>query len=272
MKPLIDADILRYELGYAAEVAANGMEEGSLPSWDLVQSMLHERIGEIEEAVGATAPSVLYITEGATFRDQIAVRKPYKGTRVAKKPWHFDNLTLYMKEVLGAVVCRGIEADDAMTIEHVADQSTIVCSRDKDLRQVPGWFYSWELGKQPAFGPVEIDQAGSLTLIQAKSTQKLTGTGTVYLYSQILTGDSVDNIPGLPQCGPVKAYNILSDCKKHVEYVEATCSAYREYYGPSWEAELIEQGRLCYLIRNLDSEGKPVHWEIGMPYLEEAKE
>jgi hypothetical protein len=148
MQPLIDADILRYEIGFAAEAgyrATTGDDE-AIPSWEWVEECFIGRVKEIENNISEffeeqCQPSKFFLTDGPTFRDDIAKKKPYKGTRVVHKPWHFENLTAYMRDVLGAEVCEGIEADDAIAIEHsLTPHSTIICSRDKDFRQVPGGY------------------------------------------------------------------------------------------------------------------------------------
>lgn len=273
MKLLLDGDILRYEIGFAAEVGWKHIveDEEELPPWDYVKDILHQRINYIEEECKADGWE-LYLTEGPTFREEIAVTKPYKGTRPDSKPWHFNNLSVYMKDVLGAKVVTGIEADDALTIDHLKDKETILCSRDKDLRQVPGWFYSWELGAQPSFGPVEISKVGSLELSETSKPKKLIGTGFAFFCAQVLMGDPVDNIPGLSKCGPVAAYNILhqvlegggDEDQQCIDLFELTADAYSGTYGPGWDEHLLEQGRLVWMIRKLHEDGSPVLWELGM--------
>jgi hypothetical protein len=260
MKPLIDADILRYEIGFAAE---QGWQTEEIPPWWYVEEFLLARIEEICERAGGTESYQLYLTGKGNFRDEIAVTKPYKGTRKDNKPWHFNNLTVYMRDVLDAIVVDGIEADDRMTIDHLASEGrTIICSRDKDLRQVPGMFYSWELGRQAEFGPVLIHTPGWISL--SPDHKKIIGTGLPFFYSQLLTGDAVDNIPGLPKCGPVRAFEILSGRDGPPDMLKSLCEAYNAHYGDVWEEKLLEQGRLLWMTRRLNEDGSPVLWEIGM--------
>lgn len=262
MKPLVDADILRYEIGFGA---ATGWQSDGEPSWDYVEELLTLRLDSICNTVIATQKPLLFLTEGPTFRYDIAKRKPYKGTRKENKPWHFDNLTVYMRDVLGAEVVRDIEADDAMTICHLGSDDTVLCSRDKDLRQVPGWFYSWELGRQPSFGPVLIKQEGSLEL--SEDNKKLKGTGLPFFYAQVLMGDASDNIPGLPGCGPKRTYDILQDAIDYndpFDMLDTVKDAYQEYYRTDWEEELTEQGQLTWMTRRLNPDGTPLLWQIGM--------
>lgn len=272
MKALIDGDILRYEIGFAAETGWRAITEDddALPPFDYVREMLLMRLHHICDDVGANEYCI-FLTEGKTFRYDIATVKPYKGSRKDNKPWHFNNLTVYIRDVLPSKVVTFVEADDALAIEHLDPATeTVLCSRDKDLRMVPGNFYSWELGQQPSYGPLEITPVGHLTLDKSKKQPKLTGSGLAWFCAQCLTGDSVDNIPGLPKCGPVAAYAALSNVLdlahdedipnallKEVEF------QYQVYYGDEWEERLLEQGRLLWMTRKYNEDGSPELWELG---------
>lgn len=265
MKPLIDGDILRYEIGFAAEVGwkAKVDDKEAIPPFNYVEEVLLSRIETICQEVKADEPYQIYLSGNNNFRDKIATVKPYKANRKANKPWHFNNLTVYLSDVLNAKVVDGMEADDAMAIDHISsNNSTIICSRDKDLRQLPGWFYSWELGKQASFGPINIEREGSLTLTKDK---KLTGTGLAFFYAQCLIGDSVDNIPGCPGVGPVNTYENLSTASSSKEMLEIVLDRYYQQYGPQdFKIRLLEQGRLLWLCRRLNEDGTPQMWEIGL--------
>ena len=257
MRALIDGDILRYEVGFAAEVGWKAAtERDEPPPFDFVKDLLHQRIQYIMTQTNAD-DATIYLTEGPTFRFDIAKTKPYKGNRVENKPWHHVNLTAYMKTMLGLQVVTKIEADDAMAIEHIAsDGTTIICSRDKDLKQVPGWFYSWELGRQPSFGPELITKEGSLHL--STDRKKLSGTGLSFFYAQVLMGDRVDNIPGLGGWGPVRVFDYLSDTKDPDELLTLVKDAYND------DEFLLEQGQLCWIVRRTNEDGSPQVWSIGL--------
>lgn len=94
-------------------------------------------------------------------------------------------------------------------------QETIICSRDKDLRMCPFWHYGWEHGNQPEFFPTYVERLGEITLSEDK--KKIKGTGLKFFYSQLITGDTVDNIPGLPKGGPVLAALTLADAVSEQE-------------------------------------------------------
>jgi|TARA_Y100000310_G_scaffold345202_1_gene462632 hypothetical protein len=250
MQPLIDCDILRYEVGFAAE-----RPDEDIWSFDSVKELFDTRIREICNATDGTDP-ILYISQGRCFRDDIAVTKPYKGNRAkSKKPFHYANLTAYIKSLPGCQVIEWIEADDAMCIEQTSrleQKDTVICSRDKDLKQCEGYHYGWECGKQPEWKMRWVNLWGDIEL--SKDRKSIKGTGTLFFLSQVLTGDSTDNIPGCPKIGPVKAYEILM---KYVEYAPLIKSdpfvLVAETYAEFASAELLEEQLiLLYLLRSKD--------------------
>jgi hypothetical protein len=266
MKPLIDSDILCYEIGFAAEA---GWKSPGFPTFDYVAELLELKIANICAIVEATEPPTFYLTGKTNFRTEIAKRHPYKN-RPSLKPFHYHNIKAYLNCKYDTITSEGMEADDLMAIRQCQHQGnplyrgteTIICSRDKDLRQVPGWTYSWELGNQPQFGPVYIDTFGTLQL--SSDRKKLSGTGLKFFYAQCITGDRVDTVPGIDDMGAVSAYEILKEAKTEQEAYGATLAAYRKVYGDDAEKELLEQGRLLWMTRELHEDGSPVLWEL--PY------
>lgn len=266
----IDADVLRYEIGFAAEASWKYMNEGKEPEWflsnpppwNLVDDLLTNRIRAIETTCDATEPSILYFTGSTNFRNAIATTTPYK-QRAGIKPYHFRNIEAYLKSAYAFFQVEGLEADDLMAIHQTArieagDESFVICTRDKDLRAVDGMFYSWELGEQPSFGPCRISGYGSIVL--APNRKKLIGTGTKFFLSQCLTGDVVDSIPGLPGIGPAKAFPILEATSTYAEGLEAVREAYKA--AGKDDEYLLEQGRLLWMTRHLNEDGSPILWSF----------
>jgi 5'-3' exonuclease len=266
MQPLVDGDILIYECAFAAETAWKAQNPGMdvnerPPPFDNAADLIDNRISHICAVVDATQPPIIYLTGKKNFRYEIAKRTPYKDGR-SKKPFHYKNLTAYIKGKYEFRLTEGLEADDLMAIEATQRPGvTIICTRDKDLRSVPGWHYGWELGNQPQFGPEEVSMVGRIEL--SKDRKKIKGSGLLFFYSQCLTGDTVDSIPGLPKCGPVKAYEILEQSKTEEEAFRSVLSAYQASYGEEQAAvELLEQGRLLHMTRKLNEDGSPQLWEF----------
>jgi 5'-3' exonuclease len=240
-------------------------EEGEIiPShWEKAMNCMDEAIAQICAECYATEPPILFLTGKNNFRDEIAKEKVYKGTRKKDKPFHYANLKAY---VLAAYACRlvdGLEADDLLAIEQtrrIKDRDTIICSRDKDLRIQEGYHYSWEVANQPRFGPAWVDELGVLQL--KRGGKKLFGTGQRFFYSQLLTGDSTDNIPGLGRYGPVKTFNALKECNTTEELFKAVRELYIDKYGDHWREPMLERGRCLWMTKYLNEDMSPVLWEI----------
>lgn len=282
MKPLIDGDILRYEVGFYAEYKDEDGNE-RIRGWEFVEEKLNQLIKEICEGAWGEQPPCIYLTADErmvkrlnkfrakrdeplldwkpNFREGIATLKVYKGNRGdRKRPFYFDAITHYLMDKYECKVAIGMEADDLMSVDQMAAKSgtTIICSRDKDLKMTPGWHYSWQCGKQVAFGPHEYDEIGEIDL----TTKGIKGGGLKFFYSQLLTGDGTDNIPGLPRYGPVKSHRILCELESEEDLHNAVKAEYERVYGEDWENQLYEQAHLLWMVRELDENGRPKHFVL----------
>lgn len=159
------------------------------------------------------------------------------------------------------VVALGMEADDLICVELVKSGDkldVICCSRDKDLRMVPGMHYGWECGRQAQYGPARVTELGELIL--SKDRKVVKGNGLKFFYSQLITGDSTDTIPGLPGGGPVLSYEQLHDATTEGELFERVRSLYEERVGEDYRTYLREQADLIWMIRELNEDGSPVKY------------
>ena len=214
MKALVDADILVYRFGFASE---GDPAEFALARLSEFLDNLSMQEG-IDEVWG-------YLTGKGNFRHEIAVTAPYKGTRVAEKPYHFQLLREYMERAWGFEVVDGMEADDAIGIEAYRHEpeETIIVSIDKDLNMIRGHHYNFV--KEEKYFVTEEEAIRNF-------------------YLQILTGDKVDNIKGLQGIGPVKSKKLLADCNTELEMYEAVLKAY-----DGDEARVLENARLLWILR-----------------------
>lgn len=277
---LIDADVLRYEVGSVGEKLNKETGELEIRSFDFVKEVFDERVRTITEGSGSTDFTLFLTGDKQThriyerrartgtdclpnFREALSTGKVYKGTRKQDKPFHWINLTAYILSTGNIRIANGCEADDLIGIEAYRNSSeTIICTRDKDLRMVPGWHYGWECGKQPEFGPVEYDSLGKIELVRSKSGNKIKGGGFLFFGSQLLTGDVVDNIGGLRGVGPVKAYDLLSNCTSEREVFDSVKRHYEEVGGEHWRQLLEEQCHLLWIIRERNEDGSLKHFNI----------
>jgi len=259
MRPLIDGDLILYEVGFATQQNVDG-EIIPSPLED-VNERIDNLVRDICSAVYATEAPTIYLTGVGNFRFKMAKQRKYKGNRKNIKPFHYSYIKAYLKAKWGAIVVDGMEADDALCIEqtlYLSERNTIICSRDKDLKQSPGYHYTWECGKQGSWGPAWVDEFGTLEL---KGSKKLIGTGTKFLYAQILTGDLTDTYDGLQGCGPIRTHKLLDGCSTESELYEAVLGAYTEKYGEEALERLEEQAHLAYMIREVNEDGTPKHWK-----------
>ena len=283
MKALIDADILNYEIGYSCQ------RQDEVRSWEWCKNLLYRKIDLICDEVEADEPPLLFMTtsprinlhlnlkrkwEGLPpipyrklYREEMAKSKPYKFGRKSEKPFHYQNIVSHLLHNFDVVVAEdGLEADDWLCIYHTKapPHTTTLCSRDKDLRQCQGLFYSWECANQRSIGPLNISELGFLDLQRSDKKgvkPKLFGGGHKWFYSQMLTGDSIDNIGGLKNYGPVFAFDHLKDCNSEYECYQVVKSVYERVYKDEWKVQFREQASLLYLIKSLDDEGNPVFWQ-----------
>ena len=213
-KALIDADSLVYAIGFSSK----DIEE-PLAKW-----RLDEAINNILKDLEAKDYEG-WITGKGNYRNDIAVTAPYKGQRKAEKPEHYVALREHMLKRWKFHMTEGIEADDAVGIAAYAvpEDEVIMVHIDKDLNQLRGWHYNY----------------------RTKETYHVTEfEGLKSFYTQILTGDRIDNIIGIKGVGAVKAERILKECKDEKEMYLAVLEAYEKN-----EERVLENGQLLWLQR-----------------------
>lgn len=211
---LIDADSLIYAVGFSS----NDTEEPYAIS-RLEATMIELCMDlDCDDYKG-------FLTGKGNFRYDIAVTAPYKGQRVADKPIHYQALRDHLVNSWGFVVVEDIEADDAVAIEAYAvpEDESVMVHIDKDLNQLRGHHYNYR--KKEKYYVPEF-------------------AGLVSFYTQILTGDRIDNVQGIKGIGPVKAAKLLKDCKTEQELYEAVLKAY-----DNDTARVLENGQLLWLQR-----------------------
>lgn len=279
---------LLYEIGYSGQIIDKETGELHTYSWEEVRSFLERKLDIIrqesesddlcffftntkrinkllnKQRVREEKPSKEFIPN---FREEKAIQKGYKANRKAEKPNHFYNVLAHLMGNYPYEVNEdGLEADDLICITQYKswqDGNTIICSRDKDLRQCPGWHYSWEINKQASVGPLFIEPLGFLEKKISKAKTPVTtlfGGGHKFFYAQMLMGDSTDNIPGVGGYGPVFAYNLLWDAETERQCYELTAEVYLKNYGDEWKVRMKEQADLLYMIRELNEDGSAKLW------------
>lgn len=253
-KLLIDGDICRYELGAVCQsvethfgtTVVKPHKEGK------VRQVVDRFVNGVVERTDCDGFE-LFLSAGTNYRDSIAKTDPYKGQRdKSTKPYHWRTVGEILIADYGAQVVHGAEADDALSIFARRDlEHTIIASRDKDLRIVPCYHFSWRCGeKQPEIPVHSVDELG---WCEAKPYEsggyKLVGEGLKFFYGQVLVGDQIDNYKGCPRVGPVAACSALINCETEEELYEAVLRLYTKKLGPEKGYELmLENARLAWLL------------------------
>lgn len=175
-----------------------------------------------------------FLTGTTNFRN--TVYPEYKANRKAERPKHLNDMREYAMQSMNAELAeKDLEADDMLGIHQ--DENSIICSLDKDLLQIPGKHFQWEISgrgwkKEDTF--FEQDDIEGLRLF----------------YEQCLKGDTSDNIKGIKGIGNKTATKMLKDCLNEQEMFDVV----RESYGH--DDEFIMNARCLYILRSLDDDFK----------------
>jgi hypothetical protein len=211
---LIDGDIICYRTAFSKEAESVA---DLLKIADLYVSNI------VARADDTFTDYKVFITGKGNYRYDLAVTAPYKGNRPSEKPEHLETIRQHLLDYHPSLLSSGEEADDLIAIEATErGDACVICSIDKDLDQVPGKHYNFLKAIRYTVTPWE---------------------GLVFFYTQILTGDRVDNIIGLQGIGPVKAQKALEKCRTEMELFEKCV----EMHGS--RDRVIENGNLLWLRR-----------------------
>jgi hypothetical protein len=187
---------------------------------------------------------VIYVKGEGNYRYELF--PDYKANRDgAHIPFHLKDCYKHIVDFWGAIECHGEEADDQLGIQqcrnnyvyhtmmledqHHGCKETVIVTRDKDLKCIPGWNYNWYKKE----------------LVHVSKKEALQN-----FYIQLITGDTSDNIPGLSEKAPKKrAYPtkpILAMTEEADMYLHCR-KGYEKKYGDDWENNLLLNGRLLWI-------------------------
>lgn len=239
---LIDADSLIYMIGWNFKDKED--DDPILDSFEHKKPRVIEQVDQNVISILTSVGADHYL--GALghptvqcFRQDVAKFKEYKANRKAElevfkiwKPVIKERLFTHW----GFISVAGLEADDIISLaaedmreENMQDgrepgHGYVVCSIDKDLRQIPGAFYDY---KKLDFGDVNEMQA------------------TWLFWYQMIVGDSGDGVAGIPKKGDVAAHKALDplvDSKDYAGEMERTVRRmYFEHFGDHYGEVLLKE-------------------------------
>jgi hypothetical protein len=218
---LIDGDVIVYRTGWASE--------------DETEAIACVRANKtIEDILGATGADSFQVWFSDHLENNFRFKfdPNYKISRQSQpKPRHYHALKLFLKYEWNAQVTEGQEADDELGIRQSVllelpynrgDYSSVICTNDKDLLQVPGLHYNF---------------------VTKKALEQDYVSGIRSFYSQFLIGDRTDDIEGVRGIGPKTTMKLLG----HLETEQEMFEKVRYYYKD--DERLLKNGRLLWVRR-----------------------
>lgn len=219
MVALIDGDSIRYVLAWHFK----DQTEIAIPA-------MKQAIDEFMHNIFTRSHATSYIaafSASKTFRYDLYKYRPYKGNRPSKPEFlvQWDPVIQpHLLEKWGFYQSPNLEADDVVAaLSVLIEEETIICSPDKDLKQMPGLHYNY--GKDL---PPEL-----ITTEEACRN----------LWTQILVGDTSDNIAGVPGIGPDKVKKLFAAAEEgqnidDITLMQLVKEAYVKYFG-EWYGQII---------------------------------
>lgn len=202
-------------------------EDKALMLADIILRDIRDRYPEYQPELWLS-PSV------GNFRELIATRAKYKGNRDgAARPKHFKAIRQHLLDKHLAFETAGQEADDILGIQMSANPDSVCVSFDKDLLQIPGVHYNWVTKEEITITPKQ---------------------GAINFWTQVLTGDPVDNVPGIEGIGPKKAAVILEGIKNSKECRERVLDTYVRQYGSELGQQYFNETAALVWVRRKPGE------------------
>ncbi len=189
MKLLVDADYVVYKSCAGAETEIDWGDDVIL-----VTSKFSEAYANVKRELLKIANNflwdvpelILFFSDSVNFRKSI--QPAYKGHRNRKKPCGYKRVINRLKTEYNVVIMPTLEADDALGIYATQNPGNVICSPDKDMRQIPG-----KLFDMSEMMNVEKDEGEKWHLVQT------------------LAGDQTDGYAGCPGLGVKRAITLFEE-------------------------------------------------------------
>ena len=183
MSLLIDADYIVYKCCAATETEIDFGDDVIVVTSKFTEAYkaVERDLYNIANDLGCFDNTVLFFSDSVNFRK--LVDPAYKGHRNRKKPCGYKRVINKLKEEYPVVIMPTLEADDALGIYATKEEGHIICSPDKDMRQIPGDLY---------------DLSDGVVTITPEE-------GRRWHLIQTMAGDQTDGYAGVPGIGIKRA-------------------------------------------------------------------
>ena len=188
MKLLIDADYIVYKSCAGAESEIDWGDDVIMVVSKFSEAFSNtlRELKKIEAAFFDSTDTILFFSDSVNFRKSIF--PDYKGHRNRKKPCGYRRVIEQLKTEYEVIKMPTLEADDAMGIYATLHADNVICSPDKDMRQIPGKLY-------------DLDTVTEIT------PEK----GHEWHFIQTLAGDQTDGYSGVPGIGVKRAVALFEE-------------------------------------------------------------
>lgn len=233
---LIDADTLIFYAIY------NKKDEPE-KSFDDCKKHIDDLIRNIVKFTKATH-YLLFLTVGKNFR--YGIYPEYKANRKKlDKPKYFEATREYLVSHYKAVYHFELEADDLCLIYNNKCTNSFICSTDKDILKLKGMLFDYKNFKWINNSKEEAD---------------------VYFWQSMITGDSIDNIKGIPKKGEKFAQQLTEDSKtNNIPMYTLVLKEYMNHFGEYVGVQEFYKNYMCLKMKE-DYDGlqlaEPIKWLV----------
>ena len=271
---LVDGDMIAFSCCAALEY---GLDNPADVNFNEIAEVMDNKLIFLKRYLGIKKLRV-FLSDDYNFRYDVA--HDYKSNRDGVwRPYNLKNAKAHLRAFWNAEQEHGLEADDLMSIyQDRKNNSTVIITLDKDLKQVPGCHYSWErkdIGEKKQI----VTPLGHLEMVIKGTTTKrkeIKGDGFLFFMHQLLVGDSTDGVMGCGKrelktvksgknagqqverrvgIGAVESYEALKNCTSMSEAFQKVRHLYECIHEPSeWKAELLKTARLVHMLDTLPDE------------------
>lgn len=241
--PVVPGSVLDLDGDYLAYYAAGGDDkspgEARRDAIDRIE-LLKRRSGAERVLMHLSAQAC-----NKAHRYVIATVKPYQGKRGGKHPknWAFlrEVFETYSGPAFTPKIWLDREADDGIAMCSTRG-NRMIGMRDKDSQMLAGLHVDWLTFELIRVNPGDWEVVGQNGKVY----------GLKWFYLQLLQGDYVDNIPGVPllhgkKCADKTAAKHLAATTGKVDAYALVQAAYKAHYGALWADALAEQAGLLWL-------------------------
>ena len=234
MKLLIDADYVVYKCCAAAESEADFGNDVIVVTSKFSEAYANVKrdLNKIGEKFWADE-TVLFFSDSTNFRKKIYTE--YKGHRNRKKPCGYKRVINALKEEYETIIMPSLEADDGLGIYATANPGNVLCSPDKDMRQIPGQLF-------------DMNEVQEVTAEEGRRWHLI----------QSMAGDQTDGYSGIPGVGVKRAVTLLEE---HGYNWKTVADAFKEK--GLGEDVALQNARLARILQHTDYDfinKQPILW------------